>query len=55
MLEGSAFRAPSIRYAPHERALLLRSAGWVPTAEWVDPQGLFSLILAEAAPEPTAP
>jgi hypothetical protein len=33
----------------------LAAGGWTPLREWWDADGLFSLILAEAKPEPMAP
>lgn len=45
----------SHKYGRRDAALLLRAAGWAPVADWTDPDDLFALILAEAAPEPAAP
>ncbi len=38
----------SHKYGARDQRLLLRAAGWEPTAEWTDDEGLFSLVLAEA-------
>ncbi len=45
----------SHKYGHRDATLLLRAAGWSPIAEWTDPQKLFAVILAQAAPEPAAP
>ncbi|WP_157220366.1 L-histidine N(alpha)-methyltransferase [Flavisphingomonas formosensis] len=45
----------SHKYGPRDARLLLRAGAWTPIREWVDPDGLFSLILAEAQPPGTAP
>ena len=45
----------SHKYDPRAARLLLRAGTWTPVREWVDPAGLFSLILARAEPEPAAP
>jgi len=45
----------SYKYGPRDARLLLRSAGWMPVAEWTDREGLFGLILAEARVVPAAP
>lgn len=39
----------SHKYGPRDSRLLLRSGQWEPVREWTDEEGLFSLILAEAA------
>ncbi|WP_022683698.1 L-histidine N(alpha)-methyltransferase [Sphingobium bisphenolivorans] len=39
----------SHKYGPRDARLLLRAGGWEPVREWSDEEGLFSLILAEAA------
>lgn len=36
----------SFKYGPREARTLLRAGGWTPLAEWTDPEGLFSLLLA---------
>ena len=38
----------SHKYGPRDARLLLRAATWEPVAEWIDPEGLFSMILAQA-------
>jgi len=45
----------SHKYTPRSARQLLAAGGWTPLREWTDPEGLFSLILAEAKPEPVAP
>jgi L-histidine Nalpha-methyltransferase len=45
----------SHKYTPRSGRQLLAAGGWTPLREWTDAQGLFSLILAEAKPEPVAP
>ncbi len=45
----------SHKFKPRDSRLLLRAGGWEPIREWTDEKGWFSLILAEAAPEPLAP
>ena len=45
----------SHKYDMRSARLLLAAGGWTPLREWTDADGLFSLILAEARPEPTAP
>lgn len=39
----------SHKYGPRDSRLLLRSGRWEPIREWTDEEGLFSLILAQAA------
>ncbi|MEJ7933253.1 L-histidine N(alpha)-methyltransferase [Sphingobium sp. AN558] len=39
----------SHKYGPRDSRLLLRSGHWEPVREWTDDEGLFSLILAQAA------
>ena len=39
----------SHKYGARDERLLLRAGGWEPTREWTDGEGLFSLILADAA------
>jgi L-histidine N-alpha-methyltransferase len=39
----------SHKYGARDSRLLLRSGGWEPIREWTDEEGLFSLILADAA------
>ena len=38
----------SHKYGPRDARLLLRAGAWTPIREWIDAQGLFALILAEA-------
>ena len=45
----------SHKYSDRSARLLLAAGGWTPVREWVDAEGMFSLILAEARPEPMAP
>jgi dimethylhistidine N-methyltransferase len=45
----------SHKYGPRGSRLLLLAGGWTPVAEWSDPAGDFSLVLAEAQPERFAP
>jgi L-histidine N-alpha-methyltransferase len=45
----------SHKYTPRSGRQLLAAGGWTPLREWSDANGMFSLILAEAKPEPTAP
>jgi len=45
----------SHKYGLRDAKILLRSGGWTPIAEWSDPEGLFSLYLAEAQAERPAP
>jgi dimethylhistidine N-methyltransferase len=45
----------SHKYSDRSARMLLASGGWSPLREWVDAEGMFSLILAEAKPEPMAP
>lgn len=45
----------SHKYGPRGSKLMLRAGGWTPIREWTDPQGWFSLILAEAQPVRSAP
>lgn len=37
----------SHKYGVRDARLLLRAGGWEPVCEWMDPEGLFSLILSE--------
>lgn len=47
MDEGETIHTESShKYGPRDSRLLLRAAGWEPTREWTDDEGLFSLILA---------
>jgi dimethylhistidine N-methyltransferase len=41
----------SLKYGPREARTLLRAGGWSPIAEWTDPEGLFTLLLA-STPSP---
>jgi uncharacterized SAM-dependent methyltransferase len=45
----------SHKYGPRDARLLLRAGAWTPIREWVDADGLFSLVLAEAQAPGTAP
>lgn len=45
----------SHKYTPRSGRQLLAAGGWTPLREWADANGMFSLILAEAKPEPMAP
>jgi dimethylhistidine N-methyltransferase len=45
----------SHKYSPRSARLLLTAGGWTPVREWSDEGEMFSLILAEARPEPMAP
>jgi dimethylhistidine N-methyltransferase len=45
----------SHKYSPRSARLLLAAGGWTPIREWSDECDMFSLILAEAKPEPMAP
>lgn len=45
----------SHKYSPRSARILLTSGGWTPIREWSDARAMFSLILAEARPEPMAP
>jgi dimethylhistidine N-methyltransferase len=45
----------SHKYTPRSGRQLLAAGGWTPLREWTDANGMFSLILAEAKPEPVAP
>lgn len=45
----------SHKYGARDGRILLRAGGWTPIAEWTDPEGLFSVILAEAQPARLAP
>ncbi|WP_404711114.1 L-histidine N(alpha)-methyltransferase [Sphingomonas sp. MMS24-J13] len=45
----------SHKYSPRSARLLLAAGGWTPIREWSDARDMFSLILAEARPEPMAP
>jgi dimethylhistidine N-methyltransferase len=45
----------SHKYGPRGSRLLLLAGGWTPVAEWGDPAGDFSIVLAEAQPERFAP
>jgi dimethylhistidine N-methyltransferase len=45
----------SHKYDARSARQLLAAGGWTPVAEWTDGAGLFSMILAEARPEPVAP
>lgn len=45
----------SHKYGPRGARVLLLAGGWTPLAEWSDPSGDFSVILAEALPNRFAP
>jgi uncharacterized SAM-dependent methyltransferase len=45
----------SHKYSHAAATLLLRAAGWSPMADWIDDKGLFSVLLCETNPEPSAP
>jgi dimethylhistidine N-methyltransferase len=45
----------SHKYGSRDARLMLRAGGWTPVAEWIDPDGLFEMLLAEAVPTPLAP
>ncbi|PZU11566.1 L-histidine N(alpha)-methyltransferase [Sphingomonas sp.] len=45
----------SHKYDPRSARQLLAAGGWSPIREWPDADGMFSLFLAEARPEPMAP
>ena len=45
----------SHKYDPRSARQLLAAGGWTPVREWADADAAFSLILAEARPEPAAP
>lgn len=56
MAEGETIHTEnSHKYGENGGRLLLRAGGWSPIAEWVDPNGYFAIILAEAQPPRTAP
>ncbi|WP_313324619.1 L-histidine N(alpha)-methyltransferase [Sphingobium yanoikuyae] len=38
----------SHKYGARDERLLLRAGGWEPTTEWMDPDGLFALVLTKA-------
>jgi L-histidine Nalpha-methyltransferase len=45
----------SHKYGPRGARVLLLAGGWTPLAEWSDPAGDFTVILAEASPNRFAP
>jgi len=54
--EGSSIHTEnSHKYTERSARLMLLAGGWTPVAEWTDEAGDFSIALAEAAPERTAP
>ena len=54
--QGSSIHTEnSHKYGPRGARVLLLAGGWTPLAEWTDPAGDFSLILAEALPNRFAP
>jgi uncharacterized SAM-dependent methyltransferase len=49
MAEGETIHTEnSLKYGPREARTLLRAGGWSPIAEWADPEGLFTLLLASS-------
>lgn len=42
----------SLKYGPRDAGVLLRAGGWTPIADWTDPKGLFSVILAKEGAAP---
>jgi dimethylhistidine N-methyltransferase len=56
MAEGETIHTEnSHKYTPRSARQLLAAGGWTPLREWTDANEMFSLILAEAKPEPMAP
>jgi dimethylhistidine N-methyltransferase len=56
MREGETIHTEnSHKYTPRSARQLLAAGGWTPLREWSDANEMFSLILAEAKPEPMAP
>jgi L-histidine Nalpha-methyltransferase len=56
MAEGETIHTEnSHKYTPRSGRQLLAAGGWTPLREWSDSGDRFSLILAEAKPEPIAP
>jgi L-histidine N-alpha-methyltransferase len=56
MVKGETIHTEnSHKYGQRDARILLRAGGWTVTREWTDAAGQFSLILAEAQPERTAP
>jgi len=54
--EGSSIHTEnSHKYGPRGARVLLLAGGWTPLAEWTDSAGDFSVILAEASPNRSAP
>ena len=54
--EGSSIHIEnSHKYGQRGGRVLLLAGGWTPHAEWTDPAGDFSIVLAEAEPERFAP
>ena len=45
----------SHKFGPRDARVLLRAGGWTPVGEWIDPEGRFAVILAEAQPARLAP
>ncbi|WP_425231025.1 L-histidine N(alpha)-methyltransferase [Sphingomonas sp.] len=45
----------SHKYGARDARLLLRAGGWTPVREWLDDEGRFAVILAEALPPEPAP
>ncbi|WP_380873739.1 dimethylhistidine N-methyltransferase [Sphingomonas sp. DBB INV C78] len=45
----------SHKYGPRGARLMLAAGNWTPIREWIDPDGLFALLLAEARAPETAP
>lgn len=49
MHEGETIHTEnSLKYGPREARTLLRAGRWSPIAEWTDPEGLFTLLLASS-------
>lgn len=56
MAEGETIHTEnSHKYGLRDARLLLRAGGWAPIREWSDADDMFSLILAQARPRPSAP
>jgi len=56
MAEGETIHTEnSLKYGPRDASVLLRAGGWTPIADWTDPDGFFSLILAKEGAASSAP
>ena len=56
LAEGASIHIEnSHKYGQRGGRVLLLAGGWTPHAEWTDPAGDFSIVLAEAEPERFAP